>query len=656
MRTFALGAIVATATVCANVGTAQELFVAVSPAQFSSADEFLTRISSHEAMAGLDVNFVVKTVEQIPPLPETSAYLAENGFSFLLSSDINELISPDEGELAYTALLGQSAAFSSLEEQRAVEASIFGQIVEVELGSVDLIALSDWTTAPSVLLARGFYDGPSALEGQRVIANSERTSNAMKQVGAEPLIVGMGESVQALNRGLADALVISPEVALMNFDGWDASSTVTGVDLPQGYLLAELNAWTDLGEAQRQALRTAATDVAREERERQLLSEQDYFARVEEAGLQAFEFQSIVGSGGDMEAVTAEWQERFGDQGTAAVNLLQQVLADTETSLPQPETQEPPRINPDPIAYATNRLDEGGVSLSTRFGARRDPEAELTCGLADPVSPRQGRFGKPYAGTISQVAGASVRGASDCVSMLDGWVGDDARIVIFLHGFNNTFDDAVRRAVAYKHDVASDLKFIVWSWPSLGDAGGYVYDARNVTFSRSYLRDFAEEFIDAGLHKRTTVIAHSMGSMVALALLEYLHEAGGNVEDLFLVAPDVPGTVFGNFLVDYNDAAQRITLYANAADKALITSYALNRERPIGLGGRKRYLAEGVETIDVTDKARSIKVWKANHSHAFDIPVVAFDMADALRSGETALQRGLARFDDGSGFFYRVVE
>ena len=96
-------------------------------------------------------------------------------------------------------------AFASFEEQRAVEASVLGDIAEVELGTVDLIAVSNWTTSPSVVLARGIYAEALDLRGQRVVVNSPGALAAIEELGAIPLQIPIGEIFQSVETGFADA-------------------------------------------------------------------------------------------------------------------------------------------------------------------------------------------------------------------------------------------------------------------------------------------------------------------------------------------------------------------------------------------------------------------------------------------------------------------
>lgn len=635
---------------------AQEFLVAVPPSNLRSAEVFLDRVNGHEAMEAVNIRLVAVADDEIGALPNTSAYLVEFGYSFVLTAQISDLLAEEHGDtFAYTALLAESTAFASFEQQRAVEASVIGDIAEIELGAIDLIAVSDWPTTPSVLLSRGLYTEASDLQGQRVIANAPDVFAAMEEFGASPVRVPVSEIFQAVEAGFADAFVTSPEIAAATLADWQGGSLVTGLQLPQGYLLAEVEAWLALDERGRQALRTAAEDVARTERERQIEAERASIAISAEFSNSVVSFSKFAAERADGNRLRQKWDERYGSQGTSAVDLLREVLEELETPPAQPVEETPaPTPEVDPIAFITNRTDDGGSDPRTRFGARRDARAGLTCGLLNPVDPRVRSFGQPYGGTILSNVDSEARGADDCVELIKLWLGANDELLVFFHGFNNTFDDAVRRAVAYKLDVGMDLRILVWSWPSMGDGGGYVHDMQSVNFSRRDVEPFAKALLNAGLGPKTTLLAHSMGSMVAIDLVGLINRSGGTLDSLFLVAPDVPLTLFEAFTLDHRTAVPGLVVYANGADRALAASMAVNRERPIGLGGPNRNLIDNVETVDVTNLAKSKIRWRTNHSHAFDIPAVAQDMATAISGGASAVDRGLVEIIDKGGKFYQI--
>jgi len=58
------------------------------------------------------------------------------------------------------------------------------------------------------------------------------------------------------------------------------------------------------------------------------------------------------------------------------------------------------------------------------------------------------------------------------------------RVLIFVHGYNNRFGDAVFRAAQLVHDSGAAVTPILFTWPSRGSVFAYGYDRESATLSR----------------------------------------------------------------------------------------------------------------------------------------------------------------------------
>jgi len=63
------------------------------------------------------------------------------------------------------------------------------------------------------------------------------------------------------------------------------------------------------------------------------------------------------------------------------------------------------------------------------------------------------------------------------------------RVVVFIHGFNNRFDDAVFRFAQIVHDAGTPVVPVLFTWPSRGSVLAYGYDRESSTYSRNALED-----------------------------------------------------------------------------------------------------------------------------------------------------------------------
>ena len=151
-------------------------------------------------------------------------------------------------------------------------------------------------------------------------------------------------------------------------------------------------------------------------------------------------------------------------------------------------------------------------------------------------------------------------------------------VFIFVHGFNNTFQDAARRVAQLAYDLDFDGTPMLYSWPSQGSATAYSVDEASVQISGRRMADFLETVVAQSGAQRIHLIAHSMGNRALIeAMQTYLAKrAPENRQRIFgqlvFTAPDVDRDYFMDAVGDLNVAAQRTTLYASDTDYAIRSS------------------------------------------------------------------------------------
>lgn len=177
--------------------------------------------------------------------------------------------------------------------------------------------------------------------------------------------------------------------------------------------------------------------------------------------------------------------------------------------------------------------------------------------------------------------------------------------LVFVHGFNTTFDFAVYRTAQMSYDLKFDGAAFTYSWPSGGGVLNYTYDRESSGQSQPFLKDFLKLVLEKSGAKAVSIVAHSMGNQLVLPVLKDLRAAkpeGVVFHEIILAAPDVDRDNFENIAKEIQGLAKGVTLYASKNDKALAISRNVNggvaragdvpAEGPLVLGG--------VDTIDVT--------------------------------------------------------
>jgi len=61
------------------------------------------------------------------------------------------------------------------------------------------------------------------------------------------------------------------------------------------------------------------------------------------------------------------------------------------------------------------------------------------------------------------------------------------QVLVFIHGFNNRFDDSVFRFAQIVHDSDAPVVPILFTWPSRGSVLAYGYDRESTAYSRNAL-------------------------------------------------------------------------------------------------------------------------------------------------------------------------
>ncbi len=188
--------------------------------------------------------------------------------------------------------------------------------------------------------------------------------------------------------------------------------------------------------------------------------------------------------------------------------------------------------------------------------------------------------------------------------------------LVFVHGFNTSFDNALYRTAQIANDLHFDGAPFVYSWPSGGGVEDYGWDRESAEGARTYLRQFLDIVINETGAKSISVIAHSMGNVALLDVLREMNKAkpgGVAISQIILAAPDVTIDEFPDLAQSIQGLSKGVTLYASSNDLALQASrrvwgsYRAGDVPPSG-----PMLVAGVDTIDVT-KA-STEVFALNHS------------------------------------------
>lgn len=166
---------------------------------------------------------------------------------------------------------------------------------------------------------------------------------------------------------------------------------------------------------------------------------------------------------------------------------------------------------------------------------------------------------------------------------------DETNHLLFIHGFNSSFSDAILRAAQIGFDLGIDGATMAFSWPSrklLPFITRYVGDGEIISGSEAALRTMIEQV--STLNGKLHIIAHSMGNRALTGTWEKLFKLIAESESLrvgqvVFAAPDVVQYAFRSKTESIHDFCERATVYANRHDYALGLSRFLSRTPRAGV-------------------------------------------------------------------------
>lgn len=150
------------------------------------------------------------------------------------------------------------------------------------------------------------------------------------------------------------------------------------------------------------------------------------------------------------------------------------------------------------------------------------------------------------------------------------------RVMVFVHGFNNRFEDAVYRFAQIVHDSDASVVPVLFTWPSRGSLFAYGYDRESATYSRNALESLLQNLARDPAVGEVSLLAHSMGNWVALEALTQMAVRNRGIPpkiaNVMLASPDVDADVFRTQIAEMTGRRPKFTLFVSQDDRALAVS------------------------------------------------------------------------------------
>ncbi len=184
---------------------------------------------------------------------------------------------------------------------------------------------------------------------------------------------------------------------------------------------------------------------------------------------------------------------------------------------------------------------------------------------------------------------------------------DQRRLLLFIHGYNNTTSDAILRLAQFVHDTGFPGVPVLFTWASAARAPRYVYDLNSALVARSKLRQ-AADILARTRATSVDIFAHSMGSFLAMegfveAAQTRRLDRHGRIATVILASPDIDIDLFHSQIAQLPEPFRhKMYLLISKDDGALRVSRLIAGGVPrVGAADAGALEPLGVTVIDLSE-------------------------------------------------------
>ena len=314
-------------------------------------------------------------------------------------------------------------------------------------------------------------------------------------------------------------------------------------------------------------------------------------AGVRVAALMA-ELHPSIGSAAALEAISGSPQITAEER-----TVLQNATRIVQDALPSQE-----------ILFATNRDFSNDVFIESRgdlcFGA-----AKVTL----PFSHRAGEIERPnwlqlelsndpekhvtLQKVLSMQQDAFMEAVQDRLSKIE-----TKELLIFVHGYNMTFEDATLRTAQIAYDLKFPIVPLLFSWPSAGRVSAYMSDAESATWAQTDFTRLIQTLVEKSGAEGIHIVATSLGARLVSQSLAALNQSDRTtpINNIILLSADIDGEMFRRDLAPRLEKnVEHVTVYASRADKSLMASKSIHGTPRLGDASENVIVARGFDTVVV---------------------------------------------------------
>src|SRR5262249_237057 len=207
--------------------------------------------------------------------------------------------------------------------------------------------------------------------------------------------------------------------------------------------------------------------------------------------------------------------------------------------------------------------------------------------------------------------------------------------LVFVHGYNTSFEGAVRRAAMIAFDLDFDGAMFLFTWPSQARLAGYRIDRARARIAAPFLLALLQKIGMVLPEVKVHLLAHSTGAEIALSALSALALIEAPIShprlgELILAHADVSPARLARVMPSLKTVGLGVTSYSSASDLAMNIS-RLIRLQGARVGSRPVCIP-GVDAIDITGLTTGPLA--LNHTVFVNNPLIFNDIGRLMASAE----------------------
>lgn len=316
------------------------------------------------------------------------------------------------------------------------------------------------------------------------------------------------------------------------------------------------------------------------------------------------------------------------------------------------------------MIVATTRARSKGLDMYSGERATDPSYAEITVSIPPDSARKAGDVQWPKSvpgnpATDFVTLRADVVNGADAKKWFDQRIARTPRrqVLVFIHGYNNRFEDAVFRFAQIVHDSRADVVPVLFTWPSRGNLLAYGYDRESASYSRDALEKLLTLLATDPDVGEISILAHSMGNWVTLEALRQMairnKRIYPKIKNVMLAAPDVDVDVFRTQLADIGRPRPSFTVFVSQDDRALQVSKQvwggvsrLGQVNPESEPYRSEFITNKITVLDLTKLNTGDQL---NHGKFAESP-------DVVKMIGARLAQGQVMTDGREGIGDRIIQ